>query len=190
MPAASSLSECEVTIVASMSSVRRSGRRLAAEAASRAKARALRSSASSSESIDLTTRWAVVSEATAPNRLCWPRSASRSETHSPPSAIATARSRRTRPGSWAEARFLVGAIASESAFVRPVRSASSESRAAPAWETRPSPSAATSTLRPVTFIVILLIGNLRSSSAAFSLLRQTFPGVKPVPRGRLSVDRG
>ena len=123
-----------------------SGLAPASQARSRATARAPRIASSSSASIDLITRWAVLSEATAPNSASWSRSTPRSVTQSPPSAIATIRSRKTTPGSWAERRSRVGAIASESAAVSPSRSASSASRRAPAWETIPSASALTSTV--------------------------------------------
>src|SRR3954447_8354158 len=65
---------------------------------------------------------------------------------SPPSASITATSRSTRPGSCAERRSRVGAIASASAPVSPARSANSTNSAAPACETNPSPSAVTSTV--------------------------------------------
>ncbi len=129
-----------------MSRISSVGRAPASQARCRALARAARISSRRLSSTDLITRWAVLSEATLPNSASWPRSTPRSLTQSPPSAIATARSRRTVPGSWAERRSRVGAIASLSAGVRPALSAISLSREAPAWEMRPSPSALTSTV--------------------------------------------
>ena len=76
----------------------------------------------------------------------------------------TARSRTTRPGSWAEGRSRVGAIAPLSPAVSPSRSASSTSNTLPACDTTPVASATTCTLllhvRRVTFTVILLSGGI------------------------------
>lgn len=70
-----------------------------AQASSRALARACRSSASRAVSIPSSTRHAVASEATGPNRPAWSRSTARSAMASPPSASITARSTATRHGS-------------------------------------------------------------------------------------------
>jgi hypothetical protein len=115
---------------------------------------------SGSRAIASTVRQAVASEATAPKSGSWSRTARTSERCSPPEASITARSRTTRPGSWAPRRSRIGARPFESASVSPIRSAVSANRATPAWETTPSPSAVTSTVnsRPscCTFMVILL----------------------------------
>jgi len=66
---------------------------------------------------------------------------------SPPSASITARSRITRPGSWRPRRSRTLASASDNARVNPTQSAVSASKPAPAWDTRPSPSDATSTVK-------------------------------------------
>ena len=69
----------------------------------------------------------------------------------------TARSQRTRPGSWPERRSRVPARAALSPSVSPSRCATSASSAVPAREDKPVPSALTSTVsiveRPITFKV-------------------------------------
>ena len=67
-------------------------------------------------SLVVRTRHAVGSDATAPNRSGWSRSTLRSDRLVPPSATITARSTSTRPGSWAERRWRVGAIAVDSEY--------------------------------------------------------------------------
>ena len=127
--------EAEATPCSCRRRARLSWRALASWARHRALAREARISSRRLSSIDLITRLGVLSEATLQTALP-DRYTPRSLTQSPPSAIATARSPRTVPGSWAERRSRVGAIASLSAAVRPVLLEISLSRKAPAWEMR------------------------------------------------------
>src|SRR5664280_1787434 len=129
------------------------------------------------------TRNAVESDGTPPNRSAWSRSAPRSARHSPPSESITARSRSTTPGSCAERRSRVAAIASESARVSPTRSATPASSALPAWATWPVPSALTCSLSTspsrCTIRVILPGSRYECQEPAFS-----------PPRRPLMQDRG
>jgi len=91
------------------------------------------------------TRHAVASEATDPNRSPWLRSTARSAIASPPSASITARSTATRPGSCPRSRRRNGANASLIAADRPIASARSATSRVPARPTTPRPSAVTTT---------------------------------------------
>ena len=179
VPAAPSFSECAVTSVASRSITICSGRPPACHVRSRTAARAERSAwvSSGSEAIRSITRKAVEPEATGPNSDAWSRSARRSARQSPPSASITARSRTTRPGSCPERRSRTRARPRESALVSPLRSASSASSPLPACDTRPSPSALTSTvnlrLSRCTLKVILLSLGTGLPQPAESLLSRT-----------------
>jgi len=62
---------------------------------------------------------------------------------SAPSAMATAKCVRTTPGSWVCQLIPQPDMATDIASVRPLRSASSDSNAAPAWDTRFFPSVVT-----------------------------------------------
>jgi hypothetical protein len=86
--------------------------------------------------------------------------------------------RPTTPGSWAERRLRVGAIASDSPAVSPSRSDSSTNRKAPAWETSPSPSARTSTVWDVVRVFTFRCPpglESGSSQTAFSSAKRTLP---------------
>ena len=111
------------------------------------------------------------------------RTARRSDKQSPPSASITARSRTTRPGSCRPRRSRTPTNATERSRVSPTRSATSPSNAAPAWETKPSPSAATSTvkLRPLrcTFKVNLPSRSCGRRTPTESPLRRTVPRPRP-----------
>jgi pyruvate dehydrogenase E2 component (dihydrolipoamide acetyltransferase) len=91
-------------------------------------------------------RQPVASEGTSPNRVGWSRKTLRSARQSPPSASITAKSRSVRPGSCRELRLRTPVIASESAPVRPTRSARPTSKAVPAREVKQSASATICTL--------------------------------------------
>ena len=62
---------------------------------------------------------------------------------SAPSAMATARWVRTTPGSWVCQLIPHADMATDIASVRPLRSASSDNNAVPAWDTRFFPSVVT-----------------------------------------------
>jgi hypothetical protein len=130
---------------------------------------------------------AVESEATSPNRASCSRTAPRSETHSPPSASITARSPITRPGSCPRRRCLITPRRLDSARVSPTLSATWPSSALPACETRPAPSAVTSTVteRPsrITLKVNLQARDPGLQQSQESLLCRTFPRPRS-PRGR------
>src|SRR5215216_3892566 len=132
-----------------MSITIRSGRAPNSHARARARARAARNASNSSGSLASRSisRNAVVSDATGPNNGSWSRTARRSERQSPPSASITARSRITRPGSCLRRRSRRPASARESSRVKPVRSATSANNTAPACDTNPAPSGATSTVK-------------------------------------------
>jgi hypothetical protein len=152
-----SLSEWQITIEASRSNTRPgTGRPAAIEvgspprvsaacahATSRAAARAVRSAANPAPSTSDSSRQAVGSDATDPNNSHWSRSTARSAIASPPSATITAKSTATRPGSWPPRRCRNPASARLNCSVRPVASATSAKRRAPAWPTTPRPSALT-----------------------------------------------
>jgi hypothetical protein len=108
------------------------------------------------DAIRSTIRNAVESDPTDSNNASCSRTAPRSDTHSPPSASITARSRITRPGSCPRRRSLTPASRRDNAPVSPTLSATS---ALPACDTKPAPSALTSTVtgRPlrITFTVNL-----------------------------------
>ena len=104
----------------------------AAHATARALARAAAMLRSPSACTESTTRNTVGSDATGPNRSGWLRSTAMSARQSPPSASDTARWVSTTPGSCAERRRRVCAIAADNPAVRPTRSASSASSNAPA----------------------------------------------------------
>ncbi len=87
---------------------------------------------------------AVVTDATSPNSSDCFLNASMSLRQSAPSAMATARWVRTTPGSWMCHEIPQSAIAPDNPCVSPVRSASSDSIAVPACETRLRPSVVTS----------------------------------------------
>jgi hypothetical protein len=65
----------------------------------------------------------------------------------PPSASITARSRITRPWSCPDRRCLSSESPDDSVPVNPVLSATPANSALPAWETKPTPSGATTTLK-------------------------------------------
>ena len=117
-----------------------------AQATSRAWARATRRRVSASSSSAASTRHAVGSDATEPNRSTWLRNTARSEMASPPSASITARSSATRPGSCPECRCRNDTNASDIAADKPVASARSTNSRAPAWPTTPRPFAVTTIL--------------------------------------------
>ena len=73
----------------------------------------------------------VGADVTSPNSPGWHAIAAMSQIASPPSAIITAASTRTRPRSQPRPRTLVGAVASDSAAVNPVSSARSTNSRAP-----------------------------------------------------------
>ena len=190
-PAAFSFSECAVISVASTSIVNRPGapRQLPELSRSRACACAERSPSSipGVDAIRSTIRNAVESDATDPNSAPCSRTAPRSDTHSPPSASITARSQITRPGSWPRRRCLITPRRLDSARVSPSLSATWPNNALPACETRPAPSAVTSTVteRPsrITFTVNLQARDPGLRQSQESLLRRTFPRPRS-PRGR------
>jgi hypothetical protein len=99
---------------------------------------------SSGAVVAFTALQAVVTDATSPNSSEFFLRVSMSQRQSAPSAMATARWVRTTPGSWVCHEMPQPAIASDNPRVSPVRSASSDSIAAPAWETRLRPSVVTS----------------------------------------------
>ena len=132
--------------MASKSSTIHPGRTPIFQARRRARARAMAMASRRAALMEAITRQAVGSEATSPKRSGWFRRTLRSERLSPPSASITARSTRTRPGSCFERRLRVGAIAADSAWVRPTASARSANRRLPAWPATPAPSAVTRTL--------------------------------------------
>src|SRR5665213_3673887 len=90
-----------------------------------------------------TARQAVAIEATGPNSSDCSRRDARSARQSAPSAMATARWVRTTPGSWVCHLIPHSAMATDIASVRPLRSASSDNNAVPAWDTRFFPSVVT-----------------------------------------------
>lgn len=116
--------------------------------------------------------------------------ARRSDRRSPPPASITARSRITRPGSWPARRSRSPESSRESALVRPTRSAIPASRPLPACDTKPAPSAETSTFikRPsrVTFKVIRQSQNFRPREPEESLPWRTTQ--RPRTPGPLPVD--
>ena len=134
-----------MTRVASKSKTMKSvgGRAPAAHASALAEALAALIAAIASASIESSTRHAVGSDATDPNRSGWSRSTLRSDRLVPPSATITARSTSTRPGSWAERRWRVGAMAADRPAVSPSASATSASNRLPAWAATPVPSEVT-----------------------------------------------
>jgi hypothetical protein len=105
-------------------------------------------------------------------------------------AAMTIRSRSTTPGSCAERRSRVSAIASRSALVSPSRSAVPANSALPEWPTCPLPFAATCSLSRspsrCTVWVILLGSRYECQELAFSLSRRTFP--RPGQSGARVLD--
>jgi hypothetical protein len=102
----------------------------------------------------------------------------RSETHRPPSASVTAKSRDARPGSWPPRRSR-GALQGIAQPARePNRSATSAFSAVPARDDKRVPSARTSAVwtfqRPISFRVSRQRGGVRDSTFRSSLLRRTF----------------
>src|SRR4051812_46667262 len=168
-----------------MSITIRCGRAPAFQAFARARARASRSAPSSvgSAAIAAITRKAVASDATGPNSGSCSRTARRSARQSPPSASITARSRTTRPRSCPPRRSRILARPSDNAAVRPSLSAASANSPAPACDTRPSPSDATSTVkrRPsrCTLKVILPSRGFDLRHAEESLLSRTVQRPRP-----------
>ena len=88
----------------------------------------------------------VESDATGPNNALWSPSTAMSAMHSPPSAMLTARSASTRPGSWTARGRRKPASACDRSPVNELRSARSASSRDPACDTTPAPSAETTTL--------------------------------------------
>src|SRR5450755_1827824 len=100
--------------------------------------------------ISFSDRQAVGTDATGPNSSRWSPITRKSLITRAPSAIAHARSEKTRPRSWPPRG---EGSAAERPAVRPVRSASCRSRASPACDTTPVPPPVTSRPRdhPVAF---------------------------------------
>src|SRR5450756_1176376 len=98
---------------------------------------------SSKAAVASTARQAVAIEATGPNSSDCSRRDAMSARQSAPSAMATARWVRTTPGSWVCHLIPQPAMAPDIASVRPLRSASSDSNAVPAWDTKFFPSTVT-----------------------------------------------
>jgi hypothetical protein len=120
-----------------------------AQARSRAAARAARIAASArgppAASV-LTSRDTTGSDATGPARAGCSRSTAISARQSPPSASAAARSATILPGSCTARGARHGSRAADRPRLSPVTRSVSHSRTAPAWDTRPRPSADTVTL--------------------------------------------
>jgi len=114
-----------------------------AHSCSRALARAARTRSNAAGSILSRTRHAVAVEATGPNNVGWSRSTARSLIERAPSASSTARSVRTRHGSWPEQRSRNPASAVPNAVVSPVQSASPARSRDPTCDTTSAPSVVT-----------------------------------------------
>ena len=152
--AACSFSECAITMVASRSMMTRppsppgAASPASAQARSRAAARAARIAASARGPLAasvLTSRDTTGSDATGPARSGCSRSTAISARQSPPSASAAARSATILPGSCTARGARHGSRAADRPRPRPVTRIVSHSRTAPAWDTRPRPSADTVT---------------------------------------------
>ena len=91
--------------------------------------------------VSLSARHAVGTDATGPNSSRWSPITRKSLITRAPSAIAHARSEKTRPRSWPPSG---DGSAADSPDVRPVRSDSCRSRARPACDTTPVPPPVTS----------------------------------------------
>jgi len=115
----------------------------AAHTTARAAATASGMARSSKAVVASMARQAVGIEATGPNSSPCSRREAMSARQSAPSAMATARWVRTTPGSWVCQLIPQAAMATDIASVRPLRSASSDNRAVPAWDTRFFPSVVT-----------------------------------------------
>jgi hypothetical protein len=116
----------------------------AAQARSRAAARAARIAASArglSAARHLTSRDTTGSDATGPARAGSPRSTAISARQSPPSVSAAARPATILPGSGTARGARHGSRAADRPRLSPVTRSVSHSRTAPAWDTRPRPSA-------------------------------------------------
>ena len=129
--------------MASKSSTNDSPGGAAAHTLARAAAMASGMARSSKAVVASTARQAVAIEATGPKSSACSRSDAMSARQSAPSAMATARWVRTTPGSWVCQLIPHADMASDIASVRPLRSASSDSSAVPAWDTRFFPSVVT-----------------------------------------------
>ena len=129
--------------MASKSSTNESPGGHAAHTVARAAAMASGMARSSNAVVASTARQAVAMEATGPNSSDCSRRDAMSARQSAPSAMATARWVSTTPGSWVCQLIPQSAMATDMASVRPLRSASSDSRAVPAWDTRFFPSVVT-----------------------------------------------
>ena len=140
---ASCFSEYELTKVASKSNISESPGGAAAHTIVRAAAIASGIARNWRDVVASTARQAVAIEATGPNSSDCSRRAARSARQSAPSAMATARWVRTTPGSWVCQLIPQPAMASDMAPVSPLRSASSDNSAVPAWDTRFFPSVVT-----------------------------------------------
>jgi hypothetical protein len=119
-----------------------------AQARSRAAARAARIAASArgpSAARDLTSRDTTGSDATGPANSGCSRSTAISARQSPPSASAAARSATILPGSCTARSARHGSRAADRPRPRPVTRSVSHNKTAPAWDTRPFPSADTAT---------------------------------------------
>lgn len=148
--AAFSFSLCAIVIVASKSSISppvRSGPAPAAQAASRALARAACTNGSRAASTRSSSRHVVGIDATGPNNSCRSVNTSIPLIASAPSATATAISVNTRPGACTHGPRYVSASTAMTASTRPVYSATSRNNPTPAWDTTPAPSALTLTRR-------------------------------------------
>ena len=126
--------------------------------------------------ISLSARHAVSTEATGPNSSPWSRITRKSLIASPPSAIAHARSARTRPRSWISSRAEASAL--DNPLVSPVLSASARTSVTPACDTTPVPSAVTFSpfIQPVVFTwqVLLDLAQIIASTPLSSQVRSTF----------------
>ena len=155
--AACSFCECATTMVASRSMVTSPPPALGAaspassQARSRASARAARiafSARGPAPARSLASRETTGFDATGPASSGCSRSTAMSARQSPPSASAAARSAMTFPGSCTARGARHCSRPAESPPASPVTRIVSHSRTAPAWDTRPRPSADTVTLVP------------------------------------------
>lgn len=137
---------------------------------------------------------AVGVEATGPNTSPWSRSTARSAIASPPSASITARSVAVRPGSCPVPRGRNGLSVVEYAVVRPVASARSASKRAPACPTTPEPSADTWSLGrepiPCTQKVPSVWTDRTPRQGSSSQLRRHFRTSAPLPASSQPKRRG
>ena len=149
VPAACPFSECAVISVASMSIVKDSGAPCSSQNRALARACAPRTASNNPgvEAIRSTIRNAVESDATDPNNGSCSRTTPRSDTHTRRRQRASPPDRGSPdPGRNPRCRCLTRARRADSALVSPTLSAISPSSALPACDTKPAPSAVTSTV--------------------------------------------